>query len=286
MMVSYKSLRGRVCVFWVLLGTLAGARSFAGSAVIGSVAGSRNATIDGQLVLPHTTIVSGDSLQVNDGAAVVAIGDTSRMVFGRQTTVSFLREGDEVTVVLSRGDLAMYHPQDGVALRVKVGDVTVVPAKGFKTLGEVAMVGGRVVITAKEGSLRVEGNGSALEVAKGKTIAIAMKAAATGNPGSARPAGGLGPRLDVEIAAIATLGTAAILTGIAVSRANGARDAADAANATAASAVAAANTATSAASAAAATANSVGCAIDKITPSITINGKKVSPYTPPAGSTC
>ncbi len=285
-MVSYKSLRGRVCVFWVLLGTLAGARAFAGSAVIGSVAGSKNATIDGQLVLPHTTIVSGDSLQVNDGAAVVAIGDTGRMVFGRQTTVSFFREGDEVTVVLNRGDLAMYHPQDGVALRVKVGDVTVMPVKGFKTLGEVAMVGSGVVITAKEGSFRVEGNGSALEVAKGKTVAIAMKAAATGNPGPARQAGGLGPRLDLEIAAIATLGTAAILTGIAVSRANGARDAADAANATAASAVAAANTATAAASAAAATANSVGCAIDKVTPSVTINGQNVSPYTPPAGSTC
>jgi hypothetical protein len=282
-MVSHKSVKGSVFVFLVLLGTLAAARSFAGSAVIGSVAGSKNATIDGQLVLPHTAIVSGDSLQVNDGAAVVAIGETSRMVFGRQTTASFLREGDEVTVLLSRGDLAMYHPPDGVALRVQVGDVRVMPAKGFKTLGEVAMVGGRVVITAKEGSLRVEGNGSVLEVAKGKTIAIAMKAAATGNPGPARQVGGPDTTLDLEIAATAAGGTAAILAGIAVSRANGARDAANAATA---SAVAAGNAATAAANAGQATANAVGCAIDKITPSITVNGQNVSPYTPPAGSTC
>ncbi len=285
-MVSYKSLKGRVCVFLVLLGTLAGARSFAGSAVIGSVAGSKNATIDGQSVLPHTTIVSGDSLQVNDGAAVVAIGETSRMVFGRQTAVSFLREGDEVTVLLSRGDLSMYHPQDGVALRVKVGDVIVAPAKGFKTLGEVAMVGGRVVITAKEGSLRVESNGSALEVAKGKTIAIAMKAAGTGNPGAARQAGGLAGGVGLEIAATGAAGTAAILSGIAISHANDARDAAAQADADAKAATAAANTATAAANAGQATANLVGCAIDAVTPSVTINGQKVSPYTPPAGSTC
>jgi hypothetical protein len=71
--VSHKSLKGHVCLFMVLLWTLAAARSFAGSVVIGSVAGSKNATIDGQVVLPNTTIVSSESLQVNDGAAVVAI---------------------------------------------------------------------------------------------------------------------------------------------------------------------------------------------------------------------
>lgn len=65
-----------------------------------------------------------------------------------------------------------------MGLRVKAGDIAVSPAgKGFKTLGEVAMVNGAVVVTAKEGTLRVEGAGRTTEVAKGKTIAIMQKAA-------------------------------------------------------------------------------------------------------------
>ncbi|MBI4166703.1 MAG: hypothetical protein HY508_13315, partial [Acidobacteria bacterium] len=47
---------------------------YAGSAIIGSVAGSKNATLDGQALVPNTTVFSGDSLRVKDGAAVVAVG--------------------------------------------------------------------------------------------------------------------------------------------------------------------------------------------------------------------
>jgi len=218
---------------------------FSGSAVVGSVAGSMNATIGGQALLPNTTIFSGDSLQVNDGVAVVAIDNTSRMVFGREGTVSFLRGADEVTVLLSRGNLSMYHPEDGVGLRVKVGEISIVPAQGFKTLGEVAMLGGGVLVTAKEGKLRVEGNGTAQEVAKGKAITIGVKAhrAAKASP-AAKPLGGGGDvSTALQVGALGASGAAAVLAGLSISRASDARDAAAAANATAAQALAAANTA-------------------------------------------
>jgi hypothetical protein len=204
-----------------------------------------NATIGGQALLPNTTIFSGDSLQVNDGVAVVAIDNTSRMVFGRETTVSFLRGADEVTVLLGRGNLSMYHPEDGVGLRVKVGEISIVPAQGFKTLGEVAMMGGSVLVTAKEGKLRVEGNGPAQEVAKGKAITIGVKAdrAAKASP-AAKPVGGGGDlSTALQVGALGASGVAAVLAGLSISRANDARDAAAAANATAAQALAAANTA-------------------------------------------
>ncbi len=239
----------------LLLGVVAAAPAFAGSAVIGSVAGSMNATIGGQPLIPNTTIFSGDSLQVNDGVAVVAVDKSSRMVFGRDTTASFLRDPNEVTVLLSRGNVSMYHPQDGAALRLKVGDVTVVPAKGFKTLGEVAMVGGSVVITAKEGSFRVEGNGSALEVAKGKTITIPVKAARAARPGPAgAPAMGDNTTEYLAGGALGAGAAAAILAGIALSRAGGARDAANAATTAANAATTAATAATTAATAAGASA--------------------------------
>lgn len=321
-MTASRNLRRTVSLFlWlVLVGVVAAAPALAGSAVIGSVAGSMNATVGGQAALPNTTIVSGDTLEVNEGAAVVAMDDSSRMVFSRQTSVSFLRDPNEVTLLLSRGSVSLYHPPDGMAVRVKVGEVTVEPAKGFKTLGEVAMVSGGVVVTAKEGSLRVESSGSALEVAKGKTVTILTKSARAATPGSARPVAGAAPA-GWQIASVAAAGTSAVLSGLAVSRADGAKDAANAAtaaanaaNATAAqadtdakaattaanSAITAANAAdadaiaaTAAAQAAAAAAkanatliNTVGCAIDKVAPSVTVNGVKVSPYTPPAGSTC
>jgi hypothetical protein len=223
-----------------------------------------NATIGGQALLPHATIFSGDSLQVNEGAAVVAVNQSSRMIFGRQTTASFLRDGNEITVLLSRGTLSLYHPQEGGALRVKVGDVTVAPAKGFKTLGEVAMVGGGVLITAKEGSLRVEGNGSALDVAKGKSITIPSKTTT-----ARAPQGGGGQILGgsaLEVAGLGASALAAVLAGIGISRANDAKSAANAATAAAATAGSKADAATAAATAAGATAAAeadlVGCAMN------------------------
>src|SRR5439155_9393013 len=85
----------------------------AGSAVVGSVAGSLNATLGGKALEPNTTLFSGDSLAVKDGAAVVALGSGSRMVFGRETEATFLREADRVTVTLKAGNVSMYHPEAG-----------------------------------------------------------------------------------------------------------------------------------------------------------------------------
>ena len=167
-----KLLIARLSLCLILLGLVAAVPAFAGSAVIGSVAGSTNATLGGQTLLPNTMLFSGDSLQVRDGMAVVAIGSTSRMVFGRDTVASFLQGSNEVTVLLGQGSVSVFHAEDTMGVRVKIGDVSVVPVSGFKTLGEVAMLNGAMVVTAKEGMLRVEGNGQVVNVAKGKTITV------------------------------------------------------------------------------------------------------------------
>lgn len=281
--MASKDLRLKVGLFLMLLGVVAAAPAFAGSAVIGSVAGSMNATIGGQALMPNTTVFSGDSLQVNDGVAVVAIDKSSRVVFGRETTASFLRDTNEVTVLLSRGNLSMYHPQDSVGLRVKVGEVTVVPAKGFKTLGEVAMVGNSVVISAKEGSFRVEGSGSALEVAKGKTITIAAKTARSAAPAPGRPQlGGVSTNTALEAGALGAGAAAAILAGIAMSRAGDAKDAANSAITAANAATAAGNAATAAANAADTDASHAGCVLNTI--AVGAGFASVSPFTPTSSS--
>jgi hypothetical protein len=279
----------------ILLGSVAALPALAGSAVVGSVAGSMNATVGGQTLLPNTTLFSGDSLQVKDGVAVVALGSASRMVFGRDTAASFLRDSNEVIVLLSQGNVSVFHDAEGMPVRMKIGDISVVPVSGFKTLGEVAMLNGAVVVTAKEGTLRVEGNGQVINVAKGKTITVVP--AANAPQGGGKPPAGAGRvgggSVALEAGALGAGGAAAILAGVALSRAGDAKTEAAAADSAAASAATAASAAAAAASAAAATASAAaaaasyaaiasGCALNLEANSL----GKASPYTPPTGVSC
>ncbi len=255
----------RVTLFALLLGAIASVPAMAGSAVIGSVAGSMNATVGGQSLLPNTTIFSGDSLQVRDGVAVISVNNNSRVIFGRDTVASFLREGSEVTVLLSQGNVSMLHPTNGAAVRVKAGSVSITPQPGFKTLGEVAMLNGSIIVTAKDGALKVEDHGATKNVAKGQTIVLSpMTADHKGGAGW----GGSGDT-GWHIAIIGAAGASAVLAGLAMSRAGDANtnsqaaiSAANAAEQQAAAATAAANSAAAAASQAAILAE---CTLDQQT---------------------
>jgi hypothetical protein len=269
-----------LCV--VVLGLLAAVPVFAGSAVVGSVSGSMNATVSGQAILPNATLFSGDSLQVKDGMAVVSLGKSSRMVFGRDTVASFLRDSNEVKVLLDKGSVSVFHDANGAPVRMKIGGVSVIPVSGFKTLGEVAVLNGAVVVTAKDGMLQVEGNGPTVNVAKGKTVTLYPK---TNAP---TPGGAVGAGLGISMTTVDTIlaGASAIMAGVTVSK-----DSTASSNASSAASVAAGAYSTAqadisainaAGSASAATINSLGCALD------TLAGEegKSSPYTPPAGETC
>jgi hypothetical protein len=235
----------RVTLLALLVGAVATIPALAGSAVIGSVAGSMNASLGGQSLLPNTTIFSGDSLQVRDGVAVIAVGNSSRVIFGRDSVASFLRDPNQVTVLLSQGSVSMLHPNDGTSVRVKAGALSITPATGFKTLGEVAMLNGSIVVTAKEGAMQVEDNGETKNVTKGQTIVFSPKTA--DNKGGGGAGWGNTGNTALEVGAVGAATAAAILAGIAVSRSGNANTAANAA-------ISAANAAQSTAAAAAASA--------------------------------
>ena len=203
----------------------------AGSAAVGSIAGSRNATLSGEALVPNTTIFSGDKLQVKDGVAVVALDAGNRMVFGRETEASFLREAKNVTVLLSRGNVSMYHPGASAGVAVKAGDVTVSPTAGYKTLGEVAMLDGSLVVTAKQGTLQVERQGRTEQVAEGKTVTLPVTAAGPAPSPAAPPAGNahITTATTLGVMAVGAGSAAAVLAGMGMSRSNDARDAAQAA---------------------------------------------------------
>ena len=277
----------------VLAALVAAAPVYAGSAIIGSVAGSLNATVGGQALMPNSVIFSGDSLQVRDGAAVIALENGSRMAFGRETEASFLRGTSGVEVLLGHGDVSMYQSDGRMGLAVKAGDYEVRPATGYKTLGEVAMLNGLVTVTSKEGPLKVEGAGQTVEVAQGKTITLGTKTARAPVPqtGGSQNLGGGNTLL--EAGALGAGVVAAILAGVAMSRAGDANSsasaataAANAANSTAAAAESAANAANSTAAAAANNANNAGCALDQFNESVYGSGTYPSPYVPIAPYTC
>lgn len=154
----------------------------AGVAPVGALMESTNATVDGRSPLPHTTLLSGDRMQVKDGQALVMLDQGNRMVLGRQTEASFLRDARAVTVALRRGNLALYHPQASRSFRIRAGAVTVSPAKGYRTLGEMAMADGALMVTAKDGVLQVEKSGAVRKVTKGETITIATPAGRAPTP--------------------------------------------------------------------------------------------------------
>ena len=169
--------RLKVSSLLFLAATSASVPALAGSVVVGLVAGSESASIDGQAVLPHMVIFADDRLQVKDGVAVVAVSDGSRIALGRDTTAAFQRDARSVTVVLSAGSVSVYHASDRVGLRVQAGSVMVEAAPGSKTLGEVAIMDREVAVRVKDGGLRVDDGKQTLEVAKGKTITVAPEAA-------------------------------------------------------------------------------------------------------------
>jgi len=171
----------------LMTGIIMAAATMAGSpAPVGWLLGSRNATLDGQSALPHTAVLNGDNLQVSDGLAMVTLQQGNRMVAGRDTEATFLQEGQGVTVSLARGSVSLYHPASSGAFQVKAGDVTVAPAGNVPALGEIAMVDGLVLVTAKDGALKVEKAGVAQEVSKGKTVTIQSSAAPEPLPKSNR----------------------------------------------------------------------------------------------------
>lgn len=212
------------------------------------------------------------------------------MVFGRQTEASFLTESKGVTVLLAGGNVLLYHPAGEPPMRLKAEDITVSPVKGFKTLGQVAMLNGWVVVTANHGALQVDRLGRTEQVAEGKTVTLPAKTAQAPGQGPASSNPPKSSASKVEWVGLGASATGAVLAAVGISRADAANHVASAANSeatlaasNAAAATAAANAALSAANAAQQTANSVGCALDKVGGAL---GMPSSPYTPPSGSTC
>ena len=284
MALQHRRVRTLLVLF--ILGVLASIPAFGGSSVVGAVVAAKNASVRGVALMPGHTLFSGDDLRVEHGMTLVTMGKGSRMVFGRDTVASFERESSEVTALLDRGTVSVYHPMDDlVPLRLEVGNLLIEPAEGFGTLGEVAVTDEGVVIKTTQGLLQVEpeGTGQAFQVPKGETVKFVPNlnkvAAASQQQGGAQPhrrrKGGF---FWLPAGAAAAGG---ILAALAVSNAGGANDAANKARAAAGAAAADANGAANAANTAAQNAINFNCAVQKVADSILGNPPEASESEPP-----
>ena len=175
--MSTRQPKARGVLLALLLATMLELPAFGASTVIGVVVGGGNATLGGVAIPPNTALYSGDSLQVQDGVAIVSTDRSGSLTFGRDTQASFLRESDRVTVVLVGGSVSIQHPADSSPLSIKAGDLLIAPSQGLGTKAEFSRAGGTLVVTTKEGACRVSARSQTVEIGKGQTAALRASAA-------------------------------------------------------------------------------------------------------------
>jgi len=213
------------------VGILQSVSALGATAVIGSVVGNVNATLGGAAILSNTTVFSGDSLRVLDGVAIVSTDHGGLLTFGRDTQVSFQRVSGETTVTVSAGCVTIRHPAASGPLTFKAGAVLVSPARGISTEGELAVAGTSLVVTTKDGVLRVNVNARTAEVGRGQSLAWNTWASQTkGGPELSSPVEGIestgtltrgfaiGPEVGVSASDRASSSTATASSGLQTTR--------------------------------------------------------------------
>jgi hypothetical protein len=149
---------------------IAGQNAFAAN-VMGVVTESSQASIGGLPALRGQTVLSGDSMLAGDGAAIILLADSTKVIVRRDTEVSFQRAQDGAALaLLARGDLSFAHDGDNPEIRVRTGNVTIRPASHLRTLGVVTIRDGALQIAATAGSVRVEGAGLPVEIPEGRAV--------------------------------------------------------------------------------------------------------------------
>ena len=163
----------RLAVLSVLFSSISANWALPRSNVVGAVVGSRNASVKGSSVRAGQTILSGDQMKVTDGGAEVSIAAGSRILIGGNTVTSFQRGQDGVTTAITQGSVKVFYAgKPGAAPRVSSGNVWITPESGVASVGKITVSERGMFVSALEGSLRIEGAGSSVEVPSGKGVLL------------------------------------------------------------------------------------------------------------------
>lgn len=194
---------------------------------IGWVAVGTNTMLRGQPLIPKSILFSGDTLEVQEGAAEIEMQKGSVFVLGRDTSASFSRTSSEIVVTLVRGNVSIYRPKEADAMKVNLNNISCVTEKGYRTRAEVALINGSIVVTTKEGLMRVRGKDREFELSKGNTIVVgnvptASPAPQAGGAAIAKPPVSTVPQILIPRITLGAGLTAVVLVAAAISSSNSA----------------------------------------------------------------
>src|SRR5580658_2238383 len=138
---------------------------------VGFVILSSNTSISGISVKIGQTILSGDKLSVEEGAAEIALGHGSRIILSPHTSASLERDKAGVTAVLDRGGITLEQsPQEGLVTRIRSGNVLVAPKTGMATRTQVFMSARELTIGTRQGGLMVDRGGEEFTVKQDSAV--------------------------------------------------------------------------------------------------------------------
>jgi len=162
--------------------------SLAGSpAVVGKMNMKGRVEINGTVAPAESTVFAGDRISTgNETALGLSLTGGDQVFLPSQSAVQVDRTGQQITVALERGALAVVNRSDQPLL-VRAGGVEIQTAGPSGGLYEVAISGGNLKVLARKGTAMVRASNRTVEVKEGTTMEATL-------PEPAFAAGGLGPR--------------------------------------------------------------------------------------------
>jgi hypothetical protein len=182
--------------------------SLAGSpAVVGKMNMKGRVEINGASAPPESTVFAGDRISTgNETALGLSLTGGDQVFLPSQSAVQVDRAGQQITVALERGALAVVNRSDQPLL-VRAGGVEIQTAGPSGGLYEVAISGGNLKVLARKGTAMVRASNRTVEVKEGTTLEATV-------PTPALAAGGLGPLWTVVLVASAAAGITGLVLGV------------------------------------------------------------------------
>jgi hypothetical protein len=177
----------------------------ANSVVLGEISAKGATQINGADAVSGGTVFSGDQIQTErDATAVLSLASGRRAILLQGSSLQVARSGDEITGALGQGEVAVLSPGNDPVV-IEAGGTRIVPGKEGSVYA-VQLMGKRLNVSARMGSVAVEAPNRTVEVSEGNTLEA--------NLVPAQDAAGVRPALTSNHLEIVVL-VAAVLLGAA-----------------------------------------------------------------------
>ncbi len=108
--------------------------------IVGTVASSQSATVQGTALIPGTTVFSGDTIEVGPrGTARIALPGGAQVEVAENSRVRVSRASERTQFEVTRGG-AIFRTSEQAPVEVRLAEVTVRAASGSSAIGLVAML--------------------------------------------------------------------------------------------------------------------------------------------------